>query len=148
MPVENDQFDFNDRYGIAPARAWVKYAAGFAIVGGAWLLWAGLHQANPALRYELIAFSNTDPRNPEIRFLGKEPTALKKFNAHSLRAIMKRTWWDKLISLSQLAKPILSPHMSFLPAQMRSMWAFHVVALCPKIALYDCATDLAYPRSS
>jgi hypothetical protein len=69
MPAENDQFDFNDRYGITPARAWVKYAAGFAIVGGGWLLWAGLHQANPALRYELIAFSNTDPRNPEIRFL-------------------------------------------------------------------------------
>ena len=69
MPEAKDPFDFNDRYGITPARAWIKYAAGFAIVGGAWLLWAGLHQANPALRYELISFSNEDPRNPEIRFL-------------------------------------------------------------------------------
>jgi len=69
MPAENGQFDFNDRYGITPARSWVRYAIAFGVVGGAWLLWAGLHQATPALRYELISFTNEDPRNPEIRFL-------------------------------------------------------------------------------
>jgi hypothetical protein len=68
MSQEKSQFDFNDRYGIKPARAWVKYAAFFALVGGAWLLWAALHHSNPQLRSELISFTIVDPRNPEIRY--------------------------------------------------------------------------------
>ena len=68
MSQVNDQFDFNDRYGIKPARAWVKYAAIVAIVGGGWLLWAALYHANPELRSELISFTTDDPRNPEIRY--------------------------------------------------------------------------------
>lgn len=68
MSQEKSQFDFNDRYGIKPARAWVKYAAFLAIVGGAWLLWAALHHSNPQLRSELISFTTVDPRNPEIRY--------------------------------------------------------------------------------
>jgi hypothetical protein len=68
MSQVNDQFDFQDRYGIKPARAWVRYAIAFAVVGGAWLLWAGVHKANPVLRYDLISFSTQDSRSPEIRY--------------------------------------------------------------------------------
>jgi hypothetical protein len=63
-----DTFDFRDRYGVRPERAWVPYALSFAIIGGAWLLWAGLHQADPAISYSLIAFNNDDPRNTELRY--------------------------------------------------------------------------------
>jgi hypothetical protein len=62
------QFDFNDRYGVKPARIWVRYAVACAIVGGGWLLWAGLHHSNPEIRTELISFITEDPRNPEIRY--------------------------------------------------------------------------------
>jgi hypothetical protein len=68
MSQGKSQFDFNDRYGVKPARSWMKYAAVFGILGGGWLLWAGLHHSNPALRSELISFITTDPRNPEIRY--------------------------------------------------------------------------------
>ena len=68
MSASKSQFDFNDRYGVKPARAWIKYAAVFAIVGGGWLLWAGLHHSNPEIRTELISFITQDPRNPEIRY--------------------------------------------------------------------------------
>lgn len=68
MSQDKSQFDFNDRYGIKPARTWVRYAAVTAILGAAWLLWAGLHHAQPALRSELISFITQDPRNPEIRY--------------------------------------------------------------------------------
>jgi len=66
---ESEHFDFNERYGIKPVQMWKRYAAAFAIVGGGWLLWAGLHQANPVLRTELISFSTEDPRKPVIRVL-------------------------------------------------------------------------------
>jgi hypothetical protein len=39
-----------------------------ALIGGIWLIWAGLHHAQPALSSELISFENSDPRNPSIRF--------------------------------------------------------------------------------
>ena len=68
MTASKSQFDFNDRYGIKPGRAWIKYAAIFTIVGAAWMLWAGLHHSNPELRTELISFITDDPRNPEIRY--------------------------------------------------------------------------------
>jgi hypothetical protein len=68
MSQDKSQFDFNDRYGIKPARQWVKYAIFFGAVGAAWLLWAGLHHANPELRTELISFSTDNPRAPEIRY--------------------------------------------------------------------------------
>ena len=68
MSQGNNQFDFNDRYGVKPARAWVKYAVVCALVGGGWLVWAGLHHSNPEIRTELISFITQDPRNPEIRY--------------------------------------------------------------------------------
>lgn len=67
-PQHDDHFDYNDRYGVRPQRAWIPYALSFAIIGGAWLIWAGLHQAEPPISYALIAFNNQDPRNTEIRY--------------------------------------------------------------------------------
>jgi len=64
----NDAFDFNDRYGVRKQRAWVPYAVSTAIIGTAWLLWAGLHHAEPEISYSLVAFNNQDPRNTEIRY--------------------------------------------------------------------------------
>ena len=63
-----DVFDFNDRYGVRPERAWIPYALSFAIIGGAWLIWAGMHQAEPPIAYSLVAFNNDVPRNTEIRY--------------------------------------------------------------------------------
>ncbi len=62
-------FDYNDRYGVRPQRAWIPYALSFAIIGTAWLVWAGLHHAEPAISSTLVAFDNTDPRNTEIRYI-------------------------------------------------------------------------------
>ncbi|MEN9325393.1 MAG: hypothetical protein RL414_1147 [Actinomycetota bacterium] len=68
MSQGNNQFDFDDRYGVKPARAWVKFAVIFGILGGGWLLWAGLHHSNPEIRTELISFTTQDSRKPEIRY--------------------------------------------------------------------------------
>lgn len=61
-------FDYNDRYGVRPQRAWVPYALSISIIGGAWLVWAGMHHAEPEISYSLVAFNNQDPRNTEIRY--------------------------------------------------------------------------------
>lgn len=73
-----DTFDYNDRYGVRPQRAWVPYALSASLIGGAWLLWAGLHHAEPEISYSLVAFDNTDPRNTEIRYTinRRDPSAL------------------------------------------------------------------------
>ena len=64
-----DEFDYNDRYGIRQQRAWLPYALSFLIIGGAWIIWAGIHHAEPAVSADLIAFNNQDPRNTEIRYI-------------------------------------------------------------------------------
>jgi hypothetical protein len=64
-----DEFDYNDRYGIRKQRAWLPYALSFLIIGGAWIIWAGIHHAEPAVSADLIAFNNQDPRNTEIRYI-------------------------------------------------------------------------------
>lgn len=68
MQSGDELLDFNDRYGIKPARGWVKYASVIAIAGAIWLIWAGLHHSQPALSSTLISFENSDPKNPSIRF--------------------------------------------------------------------------------
>lgn len=62
-------FDYNDRYGVRNQRAWLPYAISFLIIGGFWIVWAGLHQAEPTISYSLVAFNNQDPRNTEIRYI-------------------------------------------------------------------------------
>jgi hypothetical protein len=73
MSYNESQFDYNDRYGIKPSsskfnQAWVRYATIFTLIGGSWIIWAGLHHSNPALRTDLISFTTSNPRNPEIRY--------------------------------------------------------------------------------
>jgi len=73
MSSNESQFDYNDRYGIKPSasklnQAWVRYATIFALTGGAWILWAGLHHSNPEIRTDLISFTTQDSRNPVIRY--------------------------------------------------------------------------------
>ena len=62
-------FDYNDRYGVRNQRAWLPYALSFLLIGGIWIVWAGLHQAEPAISYSLVAFNNDDPRKTEIRYI-------------------------------------------------------------------------------
>lgn len=71
MTLDSSQyhFDYNDRYGIRQQRAWLPYALSFLIIGGAWIIWAGIHHAEPAASADLIAFNNQDPRNTEIRYI-------------------------------------------------------------------------------
>jgi len=73
----SDTFDFNDRYGIRSQRAWLPYALSFLIIGTAWVLWAGLHHAEPEISHALVAFDTSDPRNTEIRFIvtRRDPSA-------------------------------------------------------------------------
>ena len=68
MSYNESQFDYNDRYGIKPKSAWVKYAVTLLVAGVAWVAWAGLHYARPKLSQDLISFENSDPRNPTIRY--------------------------------------------------------------------------------
>mgnify|MGYP000302382111 FL=1 len=71
MTLDGSQyhFDYNDRYGIRQQRAWLPYALSFLIIGGAWIIWAGIHHAEPNVSADLIAFNNEDPRNTEIRYI-------------------------------------------------------------------------------
>ena len=62
------QFDYNDRYGIRPPKAWLPYALSLLLIGGAWIIWAGIHHAEPAISTDLVAFNNQDPRKIEIRY--------------------------------------------------------------------------------
>lgn len=68
MSTGESQFNYNDRYGIKPANSWRRYGIALLALGLAWIAWAGIHHANPALSSELISFENSDPRNPTIRF--------------------------------------------------------------------------------
>jgi hypothetical protein len=68
MTSNESQFDYNDRYGIRSHRSWVQYAVAALIIGGGWLLWAGLHHSRPELSEQLISFENSDLRNPTVRF--------------------------------------------------------------------------------
>ena len=68
MSYNESQFDYNNRYGIKPKSSWVKYAVALLVAGLAWVFWAGLHHSRPALSQKLIAFENSDPRKPTIRY--------------------------------------------------------------------------------
>lgn len=63
-----EEFDYNDRYGVRPQKRWVTPAIALAIMGIGWSIWAGLHHANPAIRYELISFKVTEEREISIRY--------------------------------------------------------------------------------
>jgi hypothetical protein len=94
MPKEPAQshFNYNDRYGIRPRRAWLPYALALLIAGVIWTLWAGVHQAVPAISSKLLAFDNTDRRNIEIRYiLNREDPSM------SATCILSARDFDKVI---------------------------------------------------
>ena len=61
------ELDLSDRYGQRPMR-WKGLAAALLIVGGGWLIWAGLHHARPAISPTLISFSVSSERAMSIRY--------------------------------------------------------------------------------
>ena len=67
-PVGDETFDYNDRYGATPKRAWVLPAAIFAMIGLAWTLWAALDHSRPELRSTLYSFSVTGEREITMRY--------------------------------------------------------------------------------
>lgn len=61
------ELDLSDRYGKRPAR-WKGLAVVLLIVGGGWLIWAGLHHSRPAITPTLISFSIPSDRAISIRY--------------------------------------------------------------------------------
>ena len=62
------EFSYNDRYGIRSGNQWRAPAIFLAIVGLSWISWAGLHHANPAIRFSLISYSITSDREISVRY--------------------------------------------------------------------------------
>lgn len=61
------ELDLSDRYGQKPVR-WKPLAIGLLIIGGAWLIWAGVHHSSPAVRGSLISFAIPSDREVSIRY--------------------------------------------------------------------------------
>lgn len=64
----SQEFSYSDRYGVRSGNRWVPPAIFFAITGITWLLWAGLHHANPDIRSSLISYSITSEREISVRY--------------------------------------------------------------------------------
>jgi len=62
------EFSYNDRYGVRSGNRWVVPAIFFTITGITWLLWAGLHHANPDIRSSLISYSITSDHEISVRY--------------------------------------------------------------------------------
>ena len=62
------EFSFNDRYGVRAGRRWIAPAIFFALTGITWLVWAGIHHSNPAIRSSLISYSITSEREISVRY--------------------------------------------------------------------------------
>ncbi|MEI9908024.1 MAG: DUF4307 domain-containing protein [Actinomycetota bacterium] len=61
------ELDLSDRYGIKPVR-WKKTAIVLLLLGGPWLVWAGLHHSRPEISSDLISFSPNSDRSISIRY--------------------------------------------------------------------------------
>ena len=61
-------FSYNDRSGVRPPSKWQIPAILCALLGISWLVWAGLHHANPPFRTTLISFSITSEKEVSIRY--------------------------------------------------------------------------------
>ncbi len=61
------ELDLSDRYGQRPMR-WKGLAVVLLIVGGGWLIWAGLHHSRPEFTATLISFSVPSDRAVSIRY--------------------------------------------------------------------------------
>jgi hypothetical protein len=63
-----EEFSYNDRYGVRPPNRWVVPAVVFASLGISWLAWAGLHHSNPNIRTSLISYTATTDREISLRY--------------------------------------------------------------------------------
>jgi len=61
------ELDLSDRYGQRPMR-WKGLAVVLLIVGGGWLIWAGLHHSRPAITPTLISFSIPSDKAVSLRY--------------------------------------------------------------------------------
>ncbi len=61
------ELSMDDRYGRRPPR-YKGLAITLLIVGGSWLVWAGLHHSNPEVRATLISFSVASDRSISLRY--------------------------------------------------------------------------------
>lgn len=61
------EFSYEQRYGKARSQ-WKRAAIGLSLIFLAWLVWAGVHHANPAIRYTLISFAPQSSTSIEIRY--------------------------------------------------------------------------------
>ncbi len=61
------ELDLSDRYGQRPVR-WKGLAVALLIIGGGWLIWAGLHHSRPAITPTLISFSIPSDRAISLRY--------------------------------------------------------------------------------
>jgi len=72
-------FSYNDRYGVRPPSKWQIPAIVCALLGISWLIWAGLHHANPPFRTTLISFSITNEKEISIRYSLERRSATTPF---------------------------------------------------------------------
>ena len=49
-------------------RSWILPALLVAVIGGAWMIWSGIHAANPEIRTTLLSFDSTSPTSIYIRY--------------------------------------------------------------------------------
>lgn len=61
------ELDLSDRYGRRTLR-WKPVAFALLIIGGAWLLWAGVYHSRPDVRNALISFSIPSDRAVNVRY--------------------------------------------------------------------------------
>ena len=61
------ELDLSDRYGRKPMR-WKPVALLLLVVGGGWLVWAGLHHSRPDVQGALISFSIPSDRAVSVRY--------------------------------------------------------------------------------
>ena len=61
------ELDLSDRYDQKPIR-WRSTAIVLLILGGGWLIWAGLHHSRPAITATLISFEIPSDRALVIRY--------------------------------------------------------------------------------
>ena len=64
----SSEFSYENRYGIKPAKGWKLPATILAIIGIAWVFWAGLFHAQPEFRITLISFSIVSDEEVSIRY--------------------------------------------------------------------------------
>ena len=62
------EYSYNDRYGVRLGNRWLAPAIFLATIGFSWLVWAGMHHANPEIRFSLISYAITSNREISLRY--------------------------------------------------------------------------------